>query len=620
MKKLFFVVAAVLSGSRLIAQVEDTTKRALDEVVITATKSNIKQSQTGKVITVIDRATLDRSYGKDLAQLLTEQAGLVINGASSNPGKDKSVFLRGAKNDYTVILLNGIPVTDPSGVTGAFDLRLIPIDQIERIEIVKGAQSTLYGSNAVAGVINIITRQGGKKAAQLSGNLSAGSYSSYKANLGLNGSAEGVDYMIGFIHNETDGISEARDTAAVKTFDKDGFNQNGVYLNVNGEVLKGLHVKPWFRYNFFKGGYDNGAFSDDASVYTSSILSAGTAVQYDFNKGSVVAQYGYDEVSRNYFSATFNSASLFEGKSKIAEVYASYNPAKHVRLLAGVDHRKQESTDSSARITSPYLSLFLYDLHNFNVELGGRYNNHSRYGDNFTYSFNPSYLINNKVKVFANVASAFRAPSLNELYGPFGGNKDLKPEKSTTYEAGAQASIDIVDVRAVYFNRNTKNVIIYGPSFSYLNLNKQEDHGFEIEPTIRATKSLQLKLYYSFVDGEVTTTTGGKDTTYFNLIRRPKHSFGLTANYQVTKHFFVSTNLYNYGKRTDSFFDLSTFTTKPVSLESYLLWNVYAEYSFLSNRLKLFADGKNLLDKNYYEVYGYSTQGITVTGGVRFQL
>jgi vitamin B12 transporter len=254
------------------------------------------------------------------------------------------------------------------------------------------------------------------------------------------------------------------------------------------------------------------------------------------------------------------------------------------------------------------------------VELGGRYNNHSRYGDNFTYSFNPSYLINNKVKVFANVASAFRAPSLNELYGPFGGNKDLKPEKSTTYEAGAQASIDIVDVRAVYFNRNTKNVIIYGPSFSYLNLNKQEDHGFEIEPTIRATKSLQLKLYYSFVDGEVTTTTGGKDTTYFNLIRRPKHSFGLTANYQVTKHFFVSTNLYNYGKRPDSFFDLSTFTTKPVSLESYLLWNVYAEYSFLSNRLKLFADGKNLLDKNYYEVYGYSTQGITVTGGVRFQL
>lgn len=621
MKKKFFAVAAVIISSQLQAQ-EDTTARSLNEVVVTATKSSIKQSQTGKVITVIDRATLDRSMGKDLSQLLTEQAGLVINGATSNPGKDKSVFLRGAKNDYTVILINGLPVTDPSGVTGAFDLRMLPIDQIERIEIVKGAQSTLYGSNAVAGVINIITRKGGGKAAQLTGNFSAGSYNSYKANLGLSGSADKLSYSIGFIHNESDGISEAKDTLPAKTYDKDGFNQNGVYVNMDGEVLLGFHIKPWFRYNRFKGGYDNGAFSDDASRYSASLLSAGAAAQWNFTNGSVVAQYGYDEINRNYFSATYNSNSLFEGTSKIAELYATYKLSEHFKLLAGIDHRRQTSTDSNAHITSPYLSIFAQNLfvQGLNIEAGGRYNNHSRYGDNFTYSFNPSFLIKEKVKIFANLATAFRAPALTELYGPFGSNPDLKPEKSTTYEGGVQTQLGLLDLRAVYFNRHTKNVIIYGPAFSYINLDKQKDHGFEIEPTLQINKNLQVKMYYAFVDGDVTTKVNGKDTSYFNLLRRPKHTFGLTANYQLTKHLFVSTNIYNYGKRTDIFFNNTTFTSSPVELGSYLLWNFYAEYAFIPNRLKAFVDVKNILDKDYYEVYGYGTQGLNLMGGIQFKL
>lgn len=620
MKRTFFVVAAVSISSLLRAQ-QDTVSRSLDEVVVTATKSSVKQSQTGKVITVIDKATLDRSMGKDLSQLLTEQAGIVINGASSNPGKDKSVFLRGAKNDYTVILINGVPVTDPSGVNGAFDLRMLPIEQIERIEIVKGAQSTLYGSNAVAGVINIITRKGGDKAAQVFGNLAAGSYKTYRANAGLSGSVDKLSYNLGFVHNENDGISEAKDTLGNQNFDKDGFNQNGIFLNLDGEVIKNLHVKPWFRYNFFKGGYDNGGFTDDASRFNSSLLSAGAAAQWTYKRGAITAQYGYDEIERNYYSGTYNSTSSFEGINKTAELYATFNINEHVKLLAGIDHRNQSSLDSNAKMTSPYLSVFLNDLNHFNLEAGVRYNKHSQYGDNTTYSINPSYLINDKVKVFANIASAFRAPALSELYGPvsWGSNQNLKPETSTTYEGGVQASVKNIDVRVTYYNRNTKNVIIYGPSFSLVNLDKQKDHGFEIEPTIRVNKNLQVKLFYAFVDGEVTTSKAGKDTSYFNLLRRPKNSFGVTAGYQVTDKFFVNTNIYNYGKRTDSFFDNNTFSSRPVTLDSYVLWNLYTEYAFLPNKLKVFVDFKNILDKDYYEVYGYGVQGFNLMGGVSFK-
>ena len=160
MKKKIFIVAAVFISSQLAAQTSDEDSiRTLDKVVITATKYPTKQSNTGKLVSVITREQIEKSSGKDLAQVLNEQTGLTLSGSFSNPGKDKSIFFRGASSNYTLILLDGIPLNDPSGTGGTFDIRLIPLEQIERIEILKGSQSTLYGSNAIAGVINIISKK-----------------------------------------------------------------------------------------------------------------------------------------------------------------------------------------------------------------------------------------------------------------------------------------------------------------------------------------------------------------------------------------------------------------------------------------------------------------------------
>lgn len=616
-----FFLCSVQTG---FTQDDSTKATSLSEVVITATRFPKKVSETGKVISIISKEDISHAAGKDLAQLLNEQAGIVINSAYSNPGKDKSIFLRGAKSDYTVLLINGVPVSDPSGAGGAFDIRLFPVNQIERIEILKGAQSTLYGSDAIAGVINIITKKGGDKPAGVYGGISLGSYNTLKAGVGIHGAADGNSYNIGFTHYKTDGISEADDTTTTKSFDKDGFTENAFNTDFDFTLVRGLHIKPYFRYSYFKGDYDAGSFTDGDGKYTAQLLTTGVQAAYQFGNGALHAFYDYDEIDRS-FSDLYGTYP-YSGTKKTIEVYGNYALGNHIQLLAGFHYNKQKLNDSTANpknptvtLTSPYLSFFLRNLGGFNLELGGRYNKHSGYGNNFTWSINPSYTIKSAVKIFANYASAFKAPTLSSLYGPYSANPDLKPEISTTLEGGIQATIlkGVLDARVVYFNREIKNVIIYGPNFYLINLDKQNDHGLEIEPTLYIGKKLTIKLFYAYVDGKVTTQQNGKDSTYFNLIRRPKHSFGANIGYQVTPNFYVSTQISNYSKRSDLYFNMNTYTQEPVNLSAYTLWNAYAEYAFVKKHLRLFVDLKNITGTKFTEVYGYSTIRFNITGGIR---
>lgn len=625
MKKRFFVVAAIIISSQLQAQ-QDTVTKSLDEVTVTATRFSKKQSETGKVVTIISQQDLQRAGGKDIAQILNEQAGIIINGATSNAGKDKQVYLRGAKSAYTVILINGVVVNDPSGVGGAFDLRMLPVEQVEKIEIVKGAQSTLYGSEAVAGVINIITKQGGSKPFNVYGGFSAGSYNTIQAHAGINGSLEGSSYNFTYTHRETNGVAEAKDTNAVKTFPKNGFVQNAVSFDYDAKLAKGLHLKPFFRHAYYTGTYSDGAFTPAQNKFKSTLLTTGTQAQYTYAKGSVTGIFSYDDIARSYGSSY--GVSPFAGNKKTVELFSNYNFGKYLQALAGIRYERQlmknpspTIADTSVQITSPYLSLFLKNAGGFNLEIGGRYNDHSQYGDNFTYSINPSYLINNKLKLFANYGTAFKAPGLSELFGQYGSNLNLKPETSSTLEGGVQASLlnDKLDVRAVYFKRKIKNVIVYDATYTYTNYDKQNDHGFEIEPTIRLNKDLTIKLSYAYVDGEVTAKKGTKDTTYNNLIRRPKHSFGADIGYQLTPCLYISTHVSNIGERNDLFYNAATYSNDAVTLKAYTLWDAYADYTF-KKKLKIFAQVNNILNQDYYEVYGYTTLATNFTAGFRFKL
>ncbi|MBG9376265.1 TonB-dependent receptor [Panacibacter sp. DH6] len=621
MKKLF-LLAAIAAAQGVCAQ-SDSTGNALDEVVVTATKSPKKLSETGKVLTVITKAQIERSGGKDFAQLITEQTGIIVNGAVSNAGKDKSLFLRGATDKYTLILLDDIPLNEPAGVGGSFDLRLLSLDNIERIEILKGSQSTLYGSNAVAGVINIISKKPATAKPQFNALATYGSFNTFKGNANISQKAKVLEYDLNYTYYNTDGISEAKDTTGKANFDKDGFTQHAVQAVVGINITKQLKISPYYRFTQFTGGYDADAFTDAPNNYNASLVNSGLDGRYNYAKGTVHVNYGYDFTKRLY-AGQYGDFTM-KGKFHHAELFVNHTFSKALQMVAGANLQvyRIDAPDTVNSIVSPFVSLFLHSNNGWNIELGGRYNQHNKYGGNATYSFNPSYLINEKIKLFANVTSGFRAPSIGELFGPYGANPDLKPEKSNTQEAGVQAVIANKKITATItgFNRTITDVIVYNTNYTYENRDKQHDFGAELELSITPVEQLNIKASYAYIDGKITQALQGKDTSYYNLLRRPKHSVNLYAGYQVSKQLFISASTQVIGKRTDNYFDPNTFVATQVDLSAYALVNMYAEYRFLKSRLNVFVDAKNLFDKtNFYEVYGYGVQGINVTGGVRLRL
>jgi vitamin B12 transporter len=413
MKRKLFVVTAVIISSQLpcsvFAQNPQDTTRSLDEVILTSNKYPKKQSETGKVVTVINRQQIDKSGGKSLGEVLNTVAGTTVIGANNNPGTNQTISLRGASSGNVLILIDGIPAYDPSVNTNYFDLNLISIDQIERIEILKGGQSTMYGSDAVAGVINIISRKSGAKKFSINGTMTGGGYNTLKQAVDISGRSKIVNWSAGYTHINADGFSTAHDSTGNKRFDDDGFNQHVVTARVGVKLGKNVQLNGFSTYSQYSTDLDASAFTDekDYSVKNDNVQGGGGLV-VNHGKGALHLNYNFNYVERDYFDDSVFKASPFTdwskgryiGRSHYAEVYNNWKLEKW-EVLAGLDYRLN-NTDQfyfssgpfgpyaplplSVKMNqvSPYTSVIYKAKSGFTTELGGRLNIHSEYGSNFS--------------------------------------------------------------------------------------------------------------------------------------------------------------------------------------------------------------------------------------------
>jgi vitamin B12 transporter len=330
------------------------------------------------------------------------------------------------------------------------------------------------------------------------------------------------------------------------------------------------------------------------------------------------------------------------GRITNAEVVFNYTISKFLDITSGAGYKYSNTSQYSLfeeafyhpnpdytqispdtahnSITSAYSSLFFKDGI-FHMELGGRFNHQSKYGNNLTYTINPSLFIAHQLKIFGTVATAFKAPALYQLSSQYG-NPLLKPETTTSYEAGFDWEIlpDMLDLNTAWFKRDTKDVIYFytenvSPYSSfYRNGAFEHDNGFESELTFKAGP-VNGAAYVAYVTGS--QTDANKVTTQ-GLIRRPKNTFGASINYQVIKSFSLGLNYKYTGDHTDNLFNYTTFQSKVVTLKSYNLVDAHLQWQ--SGKLTLFGDLKNIFDEKYADWAGYATRGRNFMAGLKYQI
>jgi vitamin B12 transporter len=628
MKTKNLYVAAFLGLAQLAllksnALAQQRPVSVLNEVVITASRSPKKISEIGKVVRVISAETLAKSQGRTLPEVLNNIAGITIGGNGSNPADVKAVYMRGASAANTLILIDGIPVNDASEISGEYNISAIPIDIIERVEILKGGNSTLYGSDAVAGVINIITKKG---TGGLSANVlaTAGSYDTYKQVLGLSGQIQNTTVSFNATNSDSENFSSAAPAKGITNFDKDGFHQKSVLLNIGQQLNTRFSLKGNVQANNNMADLDAGAFSDALDYnYNKSSFLAGVGGRLALNKGTLNFNLSQNNVKNKYNN--LGSVTNNTGNITHLETNLNYNFSKSIDLAGGVSYRKlsteQHNPYSSAlfadnNMASAFTSLFFRTNTGFQAELGGRLNNHSDYGSNFTYTINPSYLFAEQYKIFVNLSSAYRVPSLYQLFSAYG-NLALEPETTTSFETGFDLNFtQNINLSLSYFKRDVENVIDFGQiatnKFGYINQNRQQDNGFELEFGLKPLTMISLNAYYAYVNGEVTTPVN----TAFNLFRRPKNSYGLNAGIELSEKVSLNLIYKHTGDRTDRYYDGKTFKTVQADLGSFNMVDAYIQYKPTS-KLTLFSDVKNILNEDYIEFAGYQTKGLNFNAGFR---
>lgn len=647
MKKKSFQIAASLGFAQLAliglsASAQDTVKTinvtSLDQVVVSATRSAKRRAEIGKVVRVITSEQLQRSQGRNLPEILNNIAGITYSGAGNAYSNNAaSLFFRGASAGNTLVLVDGIPVNDAQSISNEYDLKSIPVDHVERIEIVKGGNSTLYGSDAVAGVINIITKQSSNEALNANVLLTAGSYHANKQAIGLNGSVGKTGVAFNYSHTGSKEFSSATDASGTGNFDKDGFDQHALNFNGKQQLTEKLTVNGNIQLSNNNGMSDGGSFSDDKDyTYKRTHFFGGVTGKYALEDGGITLNLSNNIVVNKFQNLPADGSALqrTDNKGRIwqADLFLNKELSDIIELNSGINYRKSNSDQynlydtpgytsesildasiANSDIRSFFASFFLKNLGGFYLELGGRYNHHSKYGDNFTYTINPSYVFANRYKLFLNASSAFKAPTLYQLFSPYG-NTDLDPETSLTYEAGTE--IDFIPSKlsfnAAFFQRKSKNLINL-PISKYENFSEQNDKGFELELNSKPTNKLFINTWYSFVEGK--GVDENKNETK-ELLRRPKHSAGASAGYTFSKTVSASLNYKYTGTRPDVFYD-ANFERQIINLSAYSLLDVYFEVKPLK-KITLFGDFKNILDEDYIEWLGYNTRGSNVNVGIKY--
>ena len=634
MKKHSFHVSALclfFAITTLNAQQKNDSIEQLNEVVVTATKFAIKKEHVGKIIYQITSEEIENLKGKSVADILDNIAGISINGSNSSVGKDKSIYIRGGRDRHVIVLVDGVSVSDPSGVNTTFDLRLLSLNQIESIEVMNGAASTLYGSGAATGVINIKLKQPLAKKISVDYEVSAGTNNSqndskldltdFNQNITVNGILNKLSYLAAGNFSKINGLSDASDENSLEEFESDQFKATNTFVRLGYKFSEKLNIQFFSNYDKDVYDFDGGAFSDsDINNGENEQLRFGFSSNFSYEKGMLSASASYNKNDRmlNIFNSWSNATDHFEytGKTNVVDVINDYKFSDKFQLITGVNYQKQSNETNSPygdineglanyHTLDPYFTAVYNAPSGFNINAGARLNNHSEYGNHWVYNVNPSYNFSKEFRLISSLSTAFIAPSTYQLFSEYG-NVDLKPEEDKSMEFGFIYSLkNKVEVNSVFFYREEENAIILPDFVTYSNSEeKLYARGIETEIKTEIFKGITAKFGHTFI-------TKNSDIDYI-----PKHKITALVETNSIKNTYVSVRFKNISKRT--YFD-QWGTGDNINLKAYSLVDLFASHHLIKDRVMVFISANNIFNETYVETIGYTTKGRNFKVGMNFK-
>lgn len=632
----------LLSTALMTASTAFAADDAGDEIIVTANRAEQPVSRTGQAVTVVTEEELRREQGVVVSDVLARTPGITFS-RNGGIGGTTSVRIRGAEGDHTVVLIDGVKLNDPSSPGGGFNFANLLVGNIRRIEVLRGPNSVLWGSQAIGGVINILTAEPSEK---ISGNLRGeyGSYDSAQVVGNVSGSAGPVAASVGAGWFRTDGIS-AFDSDLGGT-ERDGYENYGANAKLRVTLSEAISLDLRGNYSHGRVEFDGFAppffrFGDTRDFGKVKEFVGYTGLNVALFDGRFRNRIGfaYTDTKRDNFNPDSTPEQTFDakGRNERLEYQGIFDISEGWQATVGAETEKSRlrtaspssfdpnpvPTRGSTRINSVYGQLMTTPFTGLTVTGGVRYDDHDTFGGETTFGANLAWTPNDGATLLrANYGEGFKAPTLFQLQSEFG-NRLLQPETAKSWDVGIEQSLlgGGIVASATWFRRDTRNQIDFifcstntgicqdRPFGTYDNVQEARAQGLEFTLDLKPVEALTVQAQYSYTDAE--NRVEGSANFGRQLPRRAKHVAAASIDYRWPFGLSTGASLLHVG----SSFDNGSNTRK---LEGYVLVGLRASYP-ITDTIELYGRVDNLFDVDYQTTFRYGSLGRAGYAGVRLR-
>jgi vitamin B12 transporter len=615
---IWLMTAPLISGAQEPSPTASPVEGQAEEVIVSATRFDIPLDQSPASVSVITSEDIEQKQTQRVSNALREVPGLSVV-QTGTAGQLTSVFTRGLRSEHTQVLLDGVPINQ--GLQGAFNFADLTTDDIDRIEVVRGPQSTLYGPRALAGVIQIFTKEGeGTPTIMLSGE--GGSYDTFREWLESEGKIDQFDYSIGASRIDTDNArpnNQYRNSAAI--------------ANVGWSPNDQLRISSLFTYSLSDTGNPNTIFDPkplDNFLTERWLIAPHIDLRIsDWWEHKLIVSYDHERQLNDPNEDGFvgPTRALFE-RTQI-DYQNDLRPTSWLTLTSGFFYSRVNAGQERPFVlqifgpqptfvsdhteeTAGFLQATVTPIENLIFVAGGRFDHFNQFGDVWTYRFAGSYKIGKtNTTLHSSVATGFSPPSSQDKI--FGNNFGLKPERDLGWDIGIRQQLweNRVVLGLTYFHNDLSNVIGFNGLFDTLNLGAAETQGLEAELRAQPIDDLVFTATYTYLDAEKTSSADINQPKGARLPRRPRNEVYVSASYFWFKRLRTIAEAKFVNAREELNFGGPNF-----DIEDYSFVNIAAEYE-VNPHLSIFGRIDNLTNEHYAEVFGFPALGRAAYGGVK---